>query len=193
MTLKYTVNAGIQFWPSLHENIGGKTGGGKIIISYPVFPLLNQQALPSRLPNSTGLIFLLFLHPSRSHQHLKLCHGGRSAWKICSKGSLQDFATNGPSSERPSELLETSRIGAEGLSLGRKNNRSDKSDLQHPESELTGTLAEVKQYLVGTLEASVVKLHLAQQSVRAHDDVYIWSNHMHRNMMEHIHPDMGLF
>lgn len=33
--------------------------------------------------------------------------------------------------------------------------------------QLTGTLAEVKQDLVGTLDASVVKLHQAQQSMRA--------------------------
>lgn len=120
-------NANIQFWPSLFESTEGELGGKKrIIIPFPFFSFLNQQAWPSRLLNSTGLLFLFSLHPSGNHQYLKLCCGGSPVWQVsCSAaGKLQTFSTRGLDSERLAEVPETGRIraeGAEGLSLGRRD------------------------------------------------------------------------
>lgn len=93
-------------------------------------------------------------------------------------GKLQVFATNGPDSERLAELPETGRIaaeGAEGLNLGRRDDRSEQGRIIcSTQNRLAGTLAEEKPHLIGTLDASVLKRHLVlvQQSMRALDDVY---------------------
>lgn len=60
--------------------------------------------------------------------------------------------------------METGRIraeGAESLSLGRRDNRSKQGRvICSTQIQLAYTLAEGKLHLIGTLDASGVKLHL---------------------------------